>query len=164
MTDIYIPTPSTTLNPKWTRRNKFIATMIPEQMSILDLGCGSKDLLRYIKSPKKYLGVDYNQPLADLSINFNNKFSLPRDNWNYVICSGLLEYLLNVDDFFKQITHLSQSYIFTFYKPYSNRQRLKNPNTIKSVADFEKILHANFQIIQIEELTNHFVYVCKDIT
>ena len=164
MKNIYIPTPGPTLNPKWTRRNRFIAGMIPEQMSILDLGCGSKDLLRYIKSPKKYLGVDYNQPLADLSINFNNKFSLPIDSWDYIICSGLLEYLLNVDNFFKQITRHSQSYIFTFYKPYNNRQRLNNPNTIKSVADFEKILNANFQIIQIEELTNHFVYVCKDIT
>lgn len=162
MKNTYIPTPGPTLNPKWTRRNRFIATMIPEQMSILDLGCGSKDLLRYIKSPKKYLGVDYNQPLADLSINFNNKFSLPTDSWDYIICSGLLEYLLDVDNFFKQITHNSQSYIFTFYKPYSNRQRLKNPNTIKSVADFEKILNANFQIVQIEELTNHFVYMCKD--
>jgi SAM-dependent methyltransferase len=163
MKNIYIPTPSTTLNPKWTGRNISIASMIPEQMSILDLGCGSKDLLRYIKSPKKYLGVDYNQPLADLSINFNDTFSLPTDNWDYVTCSGLLEYLLNVDNFFKQITHLSQSYIFTFYKSDSSRQRLKNPNTIKSVADFEKILNANFQIVRIKDIKTHFVYVCKDI-
>jgi SAM-dependent methyltransferase len=163
MKNIYIPTPSSTLSPKWTKRNKRIADEIPEQMSILDLGCGSKDLLNYLNNPKKYIGIDYNQPLADIQINFNNEFVLPKGEWNYIVCSGLLEYLLDLDYFFKQIKFCSKFYIFTFFTTYSKRSRLNNPNEIESITEFEGKLSSYFEITKVAKIKEHNIYVCKDM-
>ena len=160
----YIPTPGPTLNPRWTRRNRFISDLINQNSTVLDLGCGSKDLLRYLKMPANYFGIDYNQPYADLSINFNNDFSLPKDNWDYIVCSGLLEYLINLDKFFNTIKNNASVYILTFYKPKGKRGAFGNPNTLESVDEFEMLVSKYFDIIQLtQKMKQHNIYVCKDI-
>ncbi len=35
--------------PVWTERNIWIKTFIDDGVSIIDWGCGNKDILRYIK-------------------------------------------------------------------------------------------------------------------
>ena len=114
MTQFY-STVGPTLNPTWTKRNKKIGSYIPNRSKVLDLGCGSKDLLEYI-NPKEYIGVDYQQPIADLNINLNDTFECPRPNkgkWSHIVCSGVLEYLIDIDLFFKTIKGNSKCYIFT---------------------------------------------------
>ena len=155
----YIPTKSSTLYPQWSDRNRFISNIISEYSSmptVLDLGCGSKDLLRYLKTPY-YLGVDFNAPPADVYINLNNDFNLPNGEWDFIVCSGVIEYLNNIDAFFKKIKNNSSMYIFTFFVKFR-----KINKAVGSIDDFEHIINENFNLQYKIKYKSHFYYVCRD--
>lgn len=158
----YIPTLGPTLNPRWSGRNKKISKFIKNDSTVLDLGCGSKDLLRYI-SPKQYTGIDYNQPLADIEINFNSEFTLPDGMWDYIITSGLLEYLFDIDDFFSRIKKKSSNYIFTFWKEAHLAVSIKNPK-LHSVDQVISIINNSFSVIKTDEYNKHIIFICTDKT
>jgi hypothetical protein len=99
--------------PYWEGRNKMIAEEFLEpDKSVLDLGCGSKILLRYY-SPSRYLGVD-GFDSADLNLDLNQDFVLP-SGWDYAVNSGILEYLDNVENYLVKIKGLANEYIFTWW-------------------------------------------------
>lgn len=159
----YIPTYAATENPGWTGRNKKIAGFIKEHSNVLDLGCGSKDLLQYINAPKKYTGIDYNNPVADLSINFNESFTIPKFNWTYIVCSGLIEYLYDIDKFFKTIQNNSEVYIITLWKKFNASWSIDNPYTKElSVLDVENKITNNFTIVKRSSYKKHNIYICRD--
>jgi hypothetical protein len=159
MKELYIPTPARVINPSWTKRNEVIASYIKKNKSILDLGCGAKDLLKYIPEPNKYIGVDYHDEHADLVLDLNNDFQLPDHEWDYIICSGLLEYLNDIPVFFSKIKNHSDIYIITFWKKYKS---LNNKNQVTSAKEFENIVFDNFYLLAKTKINSHRVYVLKD--
>jgi hypothetical protein len=102
-------------NPYWRKRNEKIANelLIPNR-SVLDLGCGAKNLLNYY-SPSRYLGVDGGSNEADILVDLDTDFNLP-SGWDYVVNSGILEYLFNIDSYLAKIQHLGNEYIFTWWQ------------------------------------------------
>lgn len=156
----FIPTQSSTLNPKWTGRNKQISKFIENNTNVLDLGCGSKDLLNYLR-PKKYVGVDYKQPLCDIEINLNTNFVLPDGPWDYLVASGVLEYLDNLENFFSKINSSSEKYIFTFWKLAHKSESIKNKN-LQSLEYTEKLIEKYFDIIDTDKFRNHVIFICKN--
>jgi hypothetical protein len=156
----YVETPRSTLDPPWSERNKVIGSYIDMNTNVLDLGCGHKDLLKYIK-PKKYIGIDFNDQ-ADIKINFNLEFSLPRDEWNFIVCSGLLEYLNDVPAFINKIKKTSNKYIITYW---SKNEQLRKPNGLEkfSVSDFLDLINQHFIIIEKNSWNNHQILILKDI-
>lgn len=158
---IYVPTPSSTINPSWTDRNKIIASNILPNSNILDLGCGHKDLLNYI-TPKTYLGIDYND-VADLSINFNLDFTLPDENWDYIVCSGLLEYLNDIPKFLLTIKHHAKRYIISYW---SKNSELRSPNNLPefTMMNFEEEINRNFQILSKLNWKKHTIFILEDLT
>ena len=159
----YIPTPGPVVNPKWKQRNKRIAKFIGPNARVLDLGCGSKNLLSYLEHPIDYIGIDYNQPLADLSINFNYDFQLPAKEWDFIVCSGLLEYLDDLDHFFSHVKNYSKRYIFTFHTSSKLRKDLNKQHAVDNEKDFELLLSKYFKIHNIINLKTNTIFACKDI-
>ena len=159
MTD-YVPTQSSTQTPTWTGRNKKISSFIEHNKNVLDLGCGSKDLLNYI-TPKNYIGVDYNQPLADIQINLNKDFTIPTGTWDYIISSGVLEYLSDLTHFFSKIKNNSNNYIFTFWKDADKSTSIKNPH-LYSVDKVISSINDNFSVIKTDSFKRHLIFICKD--
>lgn len=152
-----------TESPTWTKRNKKIASLLTSRPKVLDLGCGSKDLLNYIQ-PKEYLGVDYQQPLADVNINFNDSFKCPKPNkgkWSYIVCSGLLEYLIDLNLFFNTIQHNSKSYVFTYWLDAQTSTTNANKNML-SISKVLDLINQNFQIQKVDNFRRHLIFVCKD--
>jgi hypothetical protein len=99
--------------PHWTGRNKLIAEHFLEpDKSVLDIGCGGKDLLRYYK-PVRYLGVD-GIVEADLVVDLNLDFKIP-GGWDYVVCSGIFEHVDRADFLLKKLLNLGNEYIFTWW-------------------------------------------------
>lgn len=156
----YVPTQSSTHKPEWSGRNKKLSTFIEDNTSVLDLGCGSKNLLNYI-NPKTYVGVDYNQPACDIEINFNLDFDLPKGNWNYIVSSGLLEYLFDLDYFFCKIKNNADYYIFTFWKDAYKSTSIENPH-LQSVDQVTNIINNNFFVVKKDSFKKHLIFVCKD--
>ena len=76
-------------NP-WSDRWVFVKDYIPENVSIVDFGCGNKESLDYIK-PTRYLGVDC-LPGADLVADLDTPFSLD-DKFDVALLLGVLEYV-----------------------------------------------------------------------
>jgi hypothetical protein len=101
--------------PHWSGRNKLIAEDFLEiNKSVLDIGCGAKDLLRYYK-PTDYLGID-GIPEADLVIDLDSDFVIP-GIWDYVVCSGIFEHVDRADRLLMKLKGLGQEYIFTWWSP-----------------------------------------------
>lgn len=144
-------------NVPWSGRNLKISSFIDDNSLVLDLGCGNKDLLKYIK-PKKYIGIDLND-FSDFKINFNEKFVLPAlETRDYIVCSGLLEYLYDLDYFFNAIKDKSKIYIFTFWKKHKS---IENPFAIE--VRFRDKLEKYFTIEKIDNWTSHQIFICKDL-
>lgn len=157
---IFVPTPSSTLNPSWTGRNKVIAGNINNNSSVLDLGCGHKDLLNYI-TPRNYLGLDFNN-IADIEVNFNEDFNLPEGDWDYIVCSGLLEYLVDIPKFIKKIKGKSKNYIVSYWN--KNNQLREPANLPKfSIEDFKNVIENNFKITASVEWKGHLIIIAKDL-
>lgn len=78
-------------NP-WSDRFLFLENYIPKNVSIIDFGCGNKQILDYC-SPTRYLGIDLCEE-ADLKIDLNKEFSI-NDKYDLGLMLGLLEHVHN---------------------------------------------------------------------
>jgi len=139
-------------NSNWTKRTILVSQLMIENKDILDLGCGKKEILKYYKS-KSYIGVDIRED-ADLIINLKDNFIIP-GTYDYVLCCGILEYIDDIELFFKKIMFLGKEFIITWWP--------KNIYIPMSEEDFEKSLNKYFLIIQKKTTNTQFIYKCKKI-
>lgn len=115
--------------PSWDQRNEIIAAMIPANSSVVDLGCGARTLARYLKPGCIYQPFDV-APIdpAVAYCDFNNgifpSLPIPAD---YVVCSGVLEYLWHPGEFLKKAAAMGR-HVYLSYNPRepheSRRSRL----------------------------------------
>ena len=128
--------------PPWRFRNKLISKMMEPNKSLLDIGCGAKNLLQYY-TPTDYLGLD-GMPGADIVCNLDEDFQkLVTPGWDYAVSSGVLEYVSNPALYLKRQLGLANLYIFTWH-----------PSAIWGRMSFDKIeeLIENFYtIIEIQK-------------
>jgi len=123
-----------TQRDKWKKRNSyywndletFSAYLIPEHASVLEVGCGTGDLLANLKvqrktgmdfSPKmieiakkKHIGIDFHVMEAE-KISFEKKF-------DYIIISNTIGYLGDIQKVFselKKVSHSNTKVIVTYY-------------------------------------------------
>jgi hypothetical protein len=136
-----------------------IGSLIERNTNILDLGCGHKDLLKFV-NPRRYLGIDYESG-GDLQMNFNLDFVLPEGPWNYIVCSGLLEYIEDVPKFINTIKNQSDYYIITYW---SKNRTLRQPNRLPnfSIENFVDLMNCQFDVIEIRKWKNHQIFLVKD--
>jgi hypothetical protein len=78
----------------WYDRNTFVANYIPDNVSIIDFGCGNKEILDFC-TPTKYLGIDICDQ-SDLKFDLNNELKLD-EIYDIGLALGLLEYIKDPD-------------------------------------------------------------------
>ena len=88
--------------------------------SVMDLGCGKQTLKKYIKDDTKYYPINqYNQAEGTIIKDFN-KGEFLEQNVDICFCSGIFEYIYDLDDFIKKIsqhcTYLLGSYCLREYR------------------------------------------------
>jgi hypothetical protein len=138
--------------PHWEDRNKIIAEMMVPNSRVIDLGCGSKNLLKFYK-PSEYLGID-GIPSADIVLDLNSNFKLS-GGWEYAVNSGILEFVIRPDLYLEKIKNISNEYFFSWWRG-SGWGRM-------SFNSMEELISKNYKILEIKEmgLVNR-VYRCKD--
>lgn len=94
-------------NP-WSNRWRFVKDYIPNNVSIVDFGCGNKEVLDYI-TPTDYVGVDCNEP-ADVIANLNQKIILDK-KFDTALLLGVLEYVDDPDYTLSNIVEYSDNFI-----------------------------------------------------
>ncbi len=143
-----------TTNPHWEDRNKIIAGMMHPGRSVMDMGCGARNLLKFY-TPGEYLGVD-GHPSADLVVDLDSDFVLP-GQWDYVVNSGILEFVLRPDLYLGKIKSVGTEYIFSWWRgPGWGRM---------SFASLETLISSNYCIIETKDmgLVNR-IYRCTPIS
>ena len=107
------------LKAGWEERNAIIASHISKGASVIDLGCGKMTLRKFLAPECTYQPVDIVKRSPDCIVcNFNKKQLPQRAKYDYVVCSGLLEYIHDLPSFISGI----QSYANTFIITYSTME------------------------------------------
>jgi hypothetical protein len=103
-------------HPHWDGRNEIIAKLIPPESSVLDLGCGPQTLRRHLHTSCKYQPCDVIQSTPDVILCDFNAGIYPQVNerYDYVICSGVFEYIRNPAEFLKKNSRLGNVTILSY--------------------------------------------------
>lgn len=165
---------------KWKRRNRFyqktiekqFSFIIPEGSTVLELGCGTGDLLNAVK-PAKGIGVDFSKSMVEIAQTKypNLEFLMadaitfkPGTEIDYIIVSDLITSLWDIQAFFRNIrTYVtprtkivisSYNYIWEPTLKMGEKLGLKAKQPLQnwlSIKDIENVLYLeNFEIIKVE--------------
>lgn len=94
-------------NP-WSDRFLFLEKYIPSNVSIVDFGCGNKQILDYC-APSYYLGIDVCKE-ADMYIDLNKDFELDK-TFDFGLILGLLEHVDNAEFTLKNCIRYSDKFL-----------------------------------------------------
>ncbi len=92
--------------------SKFISN---DSATVMDLGCGTQQLKRFISDSKQYIGVDYIKREKDTLTADFNKMQFPSQQADTIFCSGCLEYVENADWFIERMCEYGNKEIIISY-------------------------------------------------
>ena len=125
------------LRDTWYRRNYYyhdyveqsLKALIPEGSTVLELGCGTGNLLAALK-PSRGLGLDFSSEILSVArrnhphLTFENgdaeTFELPNTTFDFVVASDLvgeLEDIAAMLDRVREVSHAETQLILTFHNP-----------------------------------------------
>lgn len=165
---------------KWKKRNwyyhklleKYYCFFIPEDSHVLEIGCGTGELLNAVK-PRYGLGIDFSPEMIAVATNRFKNLSFEIQNaeeidlkstFDYIIISDLLCSLQDIQKMFKNLNHLVNSktkiiisnynYLWEPIIKLGEKIGLKQKQPLTnwlSVKDIENLLYLeDFQIIKAE--------------
>ena len=102
--------------PPWDERNKTIVEFIPAGSSVLDIGCGAQTLRQHLKPGCRYQPCDVVKSSPDVILcDFNaGKFPDIKQSFDYVVCSGVFEYIRRPEEFLEQVSGYGRAVILTY--------------------------------------------------
>jgi 2-polyprenyl-3-methyl-5-hydroxy-6-metoxy-1,4-benzoquinol methylase len=97
--------------PSWDERNKIIAGFIPAGSSVLDIGCGAQTLKQHLPPGCKYQPCDIIKSSPEVIFCDLNGGIYPetRERFDYVVCSGVFEYVRRPQEFLNKIPLMGAS-------------------------------------------------------
>ena len=106
--------------PGWDGRNAIIAGFIPAGSSVLDIGCGPQTLRQHLPAGCRYQPCDMIKSTPDVILCDVNSGLYPQVNerFDYVVCSGVFEYVRNEAEFLSRIPTYAPNVILS-YNPLS---------------------------------------------
>jgi len=143
--------------PHWRGRNKLIAGLMEPNKSVIDLGCGAKNLLWYYRNPLRYLGLD-GMPIeeVDMVVDLDSDWrDTVEHNWDYSVNSGILEWC-NGRRLLKHQKGIAKEYIFTWW-PASR------PPVRASFDAFESWVEEDYIINEVHDWGPQKVYKCVSL-
>lgn len=107
--------------PHWDERNRIIAGLIPDKVSVVDLGSGAQTMRKHLKRGCEYQPCDVIQSSPDVIHADFNSGIYPKltKEYDFVVCSGVFEYMRDPNRFLSEIRHYGRTIIFS-YNPYTD--------------------------------------------
>jgi ubiquinone/menaquinone biosynthesis C-methylase UbiE len=110
----------------YTNLKKLLGSLIPKGKRVFEVGCGTGDLLNNL-SPKYGYGFDISSQMVKIakdkhrqSKNLSFSTEWPKDSFDYIFMSDVIEHLENPEETFKQISKLmgrNTTFICTMANP-----------------------------------------------
>lgn len=98
----------------WNSRSALAAEFLESHDSVVDLGCGTMTLERYLRPGIRYFPVDVcARDSRTLICDFNTE-SLPKTSASAAACLGLLEYLFDVPAFMRALHDLYATCVVSY--------------------------------------------------
>ena len=139
----------------WSDRDRFIIPFLKENCSIIDYGCGHKDILNYFQ-PKEYFGIDLN-PVADLIVNLD-EYKPIHFGYDYGLILGVLEYLDKPFDFVNKVKDTADTFIILNLLRDKKKPIWKQTFTLDQVIkEYENIFS---QVLNYKIKNKYDIFVC----
>jgi len=133
------------LKHRWNERNPAVCRYIPAGSSILDLGCGDKDILNFIECDD-YWGVDL-CPLADQVHDFDHELLEFGRTWDVGLLLGVITYPKDVDKFLNHYKKFAKRWIIVINpKEYYLKSEWNNYFNNESLV---KLLQSHFGYVSL---------------
>ncbi len=102
--------------PTWDSRNRVIAALVPPGITVMDIGAGAQTMRQHLKGIALYTPCDLFPTTPDTLICDFNRGILPQvpKVHDLAICSGILEYVVDPDSFFKFVTAWNRGIILSY--------------------------------------------------
>ena len=102
--------------PSWDERNRLIASVIPKRASVVDVGSGAMTLRRHLGPECEYQPCDVVQSSPEVLLcDFNSGiYPALTKTYDYVVCSGILEYMRDAPDFLSRIAGFGRTIILSY--------------------------------------------------
>lgn len=102
--------------PTWDERNDIISRNIPAGSSVIDLGSGAQTLRGKLAAGCTYQPCDVVQSSPDILLCDFNRDLYPETNraYDYVVCSGVLEYIWKPDRFLARLPELGHKILLSY--------------------------------------------------
>jgi len=140
-------------NP-WSGRWEFVKDYLEDGVSIVDFGCGNKEVLDYVK-PSNYLGVDQ-LVTADLIADLNYPLGLS-GHYDVALLLGVLEYVTNPDVTLSYISHYANKFI-VLSLAVKKKDEWAQAFTNQSV---DQLLRKHFENVEHYQHGRYILSVCK---
>lgn len=104
-------------NPTWIDRNVAISKMILPQMAVLDIGAGNMNLKGLIDPSCVYQPMDCIDEHKEVIVYDFNSNTIPPSfdvQYDFIICSGVLEYISNIPQFLATIKKWGNEAIISY--------------------------------------------------
>jgi len=106
------------IKKSYTERIKLIAKYIKENTTVLDVGCGQKELKDFLPAKCKYTGIDiiktFNADREVIKCDLNEKQPKFNNVFDYITCSGIVEYIEDVEKFIKYLSTIGKNVIISY--------------------------------------------------
>lgn len=159
------------LKESYDDRIEYMAQFIKPDSSVLDLGAGSLALKNYLPAGCRYQSCDIvSREATTIVCNFNKNEFPPPKRYDYVFCSGLLEYINDLPGFMSQIRNYSDNFIVSYVATKSKgKKRIKKREGLDWVnhynfIDIVKIFLGNgYRINQVTDFVSQKVFILKAV-
>jgi hypothetical protein len=140
----------------WYERNFFVKDFIPNNISLIDFGCGQKEILDFV-TPSEYLGIDIHED-ADIQHDLNKPLLLDK-KYDLGLWLGVLEYL---DDpkgsLINQVNCAQRFLILTLNVEKKTHHGWKHAFTYKSI---DRLLTTIFISVEHHFYNKYTLSICR---
>lgn len=140
-------------NP-WSDRWTFVKDYLEDGVSIVDFGCGNKEVLDYV-TPSNYLGVDQ-LDTADLIADLNYPLGLS-GHYDVGLLLGVLEYVTNPEVTLSYISHYADKFI-VLSLTVKKKDEWARSFTDQSI---DQLLCRHFDHVEHHQHGRYLLSVCK---
>jgi len=115
----------------WDNRTIFMTSLLRPKSSILDIGCGKQIAKQHLPDNCIYTPLDLISRSDDTIVHdFNSNKILELENiYDYSFCSGVVEYIHDLNFFLEQLCRFSENILLS-YNTRTNSQSIKERESL----------------------------------